>query len=84
MKQKVEQLITSQPISKAEQESLDLKRKELQDKEEEKRLAKVERRTKVEIDIENVFARATTLTQTLYEIDAAEKLSDLQIRENLA
>ena len=82
--EKVEQLLLTQPITKAEQESLELKRKELESKEEEKRIAKVEKKTKVEIDIEDVSARATTLTKMLHEVDKAEKLTDLEVREILA
>ena len=84
VKQKVEQIILTQPITMAEQESLDLKKKEIQMKEEEKRISKVEKKTKVEVDIEDVSARATTLTKLLHEIYDAELLTDLQVRENLA
>ena len=83
VKQRVSELISSKPVSKAEQESLELKKKESYDREEEKRIAKVEKKSRVEIAMEAISARATTLTKIIHEIDDAKKLTDLQVKENL-
>ena len=61
-----------------------MKKKELENREEEKRIAKVKKETKVEINIENVTARATTLTKLIHDVDDANMLTDLQVREKIA
>ena len=61
VKDKVKLLISAQPITKAEQEAIDLKKKQHEIQEEDKRIAKVEKKLRVEIDMEDVTARATKL-----------------------
>ena len=84
VKEKIKELLATQPLSKVEQESIDLKKKQLENQEEEKKIAKVEKKTKVEIDIEDVSSRASALMETLLNIKQAKELTDLQVRENLA
>ena len=67
VKQRVSELISSKPVSKAEQESLELKTKESYDREEEKRIVKIEKKSRVEIAMEAISARATTLTKIIHE-----------------
>ena len=67
VKQRVSKLISSKPVSKAEQESLELKKKESYDREEEKRIVKIEKKSRVEIAMEAISARATTLTKIIHE-----------------
>ena len=52
VKEKIRELLETQPLSKAEQESIDLKKKQLESQEEEK---KFEKKTKVEVDIRCFF-----------------------------
>ena len=54
VKQRVSELISSKPVSKAEQESLELKTKESYDREEEKRIVKIEKKSRVEIAMEAI------------------------------
>ena len=84
VKEKVKQLMSSQPITKAEQEALDLKKKQHERYEEEKRIAKVEKKLKAEIDMEDVTARAKSLIETLHSVVTTKDLTDLQVREYLA
>ena len=80
---KIKQLKLAEPITKAEQEDLDMKRKKMEQAEEKEKTLKEENKLKVEIDIEDVVDRATNLMEILNKVDDAKKLTDLQIREAL-
>ena len=83
VKAKVEELRSAPPITKAEQETLDLKKKKFDQEEELKKVAKVEKKERVQVDIEDVSTRASSIIEILSKIDDVSKLTDLKVSEAL-
>ena len=80
---KVKVLMQSTPLTKAEQESLDLKRKQIQMAEQKEEDAKVEKGQKIEIDIKGFSQRTSNLKEIIEKVKPAKDLSDLEIKSIL-
>ena len=61
VKEKIQTLLDSQPMSEADKESLELKKKKMSMEEEERNNTKVEKAKRISIDIEDISSRATSL-----------------------
>ena len=80
---KIKELLESIPLTKAEQESLDLKRKQLQIAEKKEEEAKIEKGQRIEIDMKGFSLRVETLDQVIKKVKPAKDLSDLDIKSIL-
>ena len=80
---KVKVLMESTPLTKAEQESLDLKRKQIQLAEKKEEDAKVEKGQKIEIDIKGFSQRTSNLKEIIEKVKPAKDLSDIEIKSIL-
>ena len=78
---KIKELLESQPISKAEQESLDIERKKLQLAEQKEE--KVLRGKKVEIDISDISSRIKVLMDNIEKVKPSETLTDQEVKQAL-
>ena len=83
VKEKIKTLMDSQPMSEADKESLELKKKKMSMEEEEKNNARAEKAKRISIDIEDISARATSLHKLILGIDKAKDLSDQDVRQYL-
>ena len=81
--EKVEELLAAQPMSQAEKEKLDLKRKQMSTDEEEKKTAKADKVKKVMVDVSDISSRCSKLLESLLEIKIANDLTDQVVREKL-
>ena len=80
---KIKELMESIPLTKAEQESLDLKRKQLEISEKKEEEAKSEKCQRIEIDLKGFSLRLETLDQVIKKVKPAKDLSDLDIKSIL-
>ena len=80
---KIKELMESIPLTKAEQESLDLKRKQFQIAEKKEEDAKIEKGQRIEIDMKGFSQRVETLGEVIDKVKSAKELSDLEIKSTL-
>ena len=76
VKEKVKGLKETQPLSKAEEESLDLQRKKLQLAEKKEEEEKIRKNKKAEIAIVDLSSKIANLLEVVKEVKAAKDLSD--------
>ena len=76
VKLKIEELLPSKPLTKAEQEALNLKRTKLELEKKKEADQKALKTEKAKIDIDLLTKRAKELSSTIKEVDEASKLSD--------
>ena len=80
VKLKIEELLPSKPLTKAEQEALNLKRTKLELEKKKEADQKALKTEKAKIDIDLLTKRAKELSGTIKEVDEASKLSDQDVR----
>ena len=78
--EKVKSLMEAQPLTKAEQENLDLQRKKLQLAEKKEEEEKILKGKKAEIAISDLSSQIENLMATVKEVKAAKELSDQEIK----
>ena len=83
VKAKIKELLESQPITKAEQEALDIERKKLLIEEQKDEKEKEHRGKKVEIDIVDISSRIEALMETVEKVKPSEKLTDQEVKQSL-
>ena len=69
--------------SKSDRENLELKKKQISLEDEEKKKAKADKVKKVLIDMDDIFSRAQSLVDSIFEIKKASDLSDQDVRQHL-
>ena len=69
--------------SKSDRENLELKKKQISLEDEEKKKAKADKVKKVLIDMDDIFSRAQSLVDIIFEVKKASDLSDQDVRQHL-
>ena len=81
--EKIKQLRANQPMSHAEKEDLDLKKRQMSREDEEKKKAKTDKAKKVSIDMQDITSRSEILVENILDIKKASVLSDQDVRQHL-
>lgn len=80
---KVKDLLLSKPLTKAEEEDLNLKVKQMSINEEKERKSNEEKKKKLEVDKGDILEKVSTLKNKISKVVSVEDFSDQQIREFL-
>ena len=83
VKEKVKSLLDAQPLTKAEQENIDLQRKKLQLVEKKEEDEKILKSKKAEITMKDLSSKIASLMDSVKEVKAAKNLSDQEIKHIL-
>ena len=83
VKEKVKSLLDAQPLTKAEQENIDLQRKKLQLVEKKEEDEKILKAKKAEITMKDLSSKVASLMDSVKEVKAAKDLSDQEIKHLL-
>ena len=70
-------------MSEADRGNLELKKKQMSLEDEDKKKAKADKVKKVLIDMDDIFSRAQSLVDIIFEIKKASDLSDQDVRQHL-
>ena len=81
--EKVSGLLSSKPLTKAEQEGINLKMKQMEIDAEKEKNSKIEKTKKIEVDKEDILKRTATLKTELTKVASAKSLLDQEVRELL-
>ena len=84
VKEKVKNLLAEKPLSKAEQDNLDLKLKQMKLTEDKENKALTEKSQKAELYRLDILAKAIDLHKKVAKVKSAEDLSDQEVREHLS
>ena len=83
VEEKVKSLIEAQPLTKAEQEDLDLKKQKILLENQEKEDEKIVKNMKAEIALSNLSSQIKNLMGSISEVKLAKELSDEEVKEIL-
>ena len=84
VKKRIRALMSSKPLTQAEERELDLKVQQMK-LDAEKRTAEIsEKQKKVEIDRQDIISKAKSLKEKLSSINKASSLTDQEIRQHLS
>ena len=81
IKAKIKELKENQPLTKAEQESLDIERKKLLLMEQKEEKEKLLRGKKIEIDIGDISSRINDLMENVGKVKPSENLTDQEVKQ---
>ena len=80
---KIKTLIESQPLSKAEQESLQIQRKQLEIAKEKEEIVLNEKGQKFEIDMSDISSRIKDILEVVTKVKSSKDLSDPEVKQAL-
>ena len=83
VKEKIKELLAAQPMSQAEKETLELKKRQISVEDEEKKNAKADKAKKILIDMDDISSRFKNLLEIIFDINKATDLSDQDVRQHL-
>ena len=81
--EKVRGLLSSKPLTKAEQEGINLKMKQMEIDADKEKNSKIEKTKKIEVDKEDILKRTATLKRELTKVASTKSLLDQEVRELL-
>ena len=81
--EKIKELLANQPMSQAEKEDLDLRKRQISREDEERNKTKADKAKKVSIDMQDIASRSKILWESIHGIKKASDLSDQDIRQHL-
>ena len=83
VKEKIKELLAAQPMSQAEKETLELKKRQISVEDDEKKNAKADKAKKILIDMDDISSRCKSLLEIIFDINKATDLSDQDVRQHL-